>query len=109
MHEHLATDVVSIGRYVLSGGELAAMVICDAVIRKLPARFGHVESAVEESFSEALEGAPEYPHTEAVRLARPHRAGHPAVWRSRSRPGLAARKEQGTGWPGGIRRGAEPV
>ena len=62
VHEHLATDVVSIGPYVLSGGELAAMVVCDAVIRKLPGALGHDDSAVEESFSEALMGAPEYPH-----------------------------------------------
>jgi tRNA (guanine37-N1)-methyltransferase len=62
VHEHLATDVVSIGPYVLSGGELAAMVVCDAVLRKLPGTLGHEESAVEESFSAALEGAPEYPH-----------------------------------------------
>jgi tRNA (guanine37-N1)-methyltransferase len=62
VNEHLATDVVSIGPYVLAGGELAAMVLCDAVIRKLPNALGHVDSAVEESFSEALGGAPEYPH-----------------------------------------------
>jgi tRNA (guanine37-N1)-methyltransferase len=62
VHEQLASDVVSIGPYVLSGGELAAMVVCDAVMRKLPGALGHEESAVEESFSEALEGAPEYPH-----------------------------------------------
>jgi len=62
VHEHLASDVVSIGPYVLSGGELAAMVMCDAVIRKLPGALGHAESAIEESFSDALEGAPEYPH-----------------------------------------------
>jgi tRNA (guanine37-N1)-methyltransferase len=62
VHEELATDVVSIGPYVLSGGEPAAMVVCDAVIRKLPGALGHEDSAVEESFSEALEGAPEYPH-----------------------------------------------
>jgi tRNA (guanine37-N1)-methyltransferase len=60
--EHMATDVVSIGPYVLAGGELAAMVVCDAVIRKLPGALGHADSAVEESFSEALGGAPEYPH-----------------------------------------------
>jgi tRNA (guanine37-N1)-methyltransferase len=60
--EHLASDVVSIGPYVLSGGELAAMVVCDAVIRKLPGALGHAESALEESFSPALGGAPEYPH-----------------------------------------------
>jgi tRNA (guanine37-N1)-methyltransferase len=62
VNEHLATDVVSIGPYVLAGGELAAMVVCDAVIRKLPGALGHADSAVEESFSEALGGAPEYPH-----------------------------------------------
>jgi tRNA (guanine37-N1)-methyltransferase len=62
VHEQLASDVVSIGPYVLSGGELAAMVVCDAAIRKLPGALGHEESALEESFSEALEGAPEYPH-----------------------------------------------
>jgi tRNA (guanine37-N1)-methyltransferase len=62
VHEHLASDVVSIGPYVLSGGELAAMVVCDAVLRKLPGALGHEESAQEESFSAALEGAPEYPH-----------------------------------------------
>jgi tRNA (guanine37-N1)-methyltransferase len=62
VHTQLATDVVSIGPYVLAGGELAAMVVCDAVIRKLPGALGDEHSAVEESFSEALEGAPEYPH-----------------------------------------------
>jgi tRNA (guanine37-N1)-methyltransferase len=62
VHECLASDVVSIGPYVLAGGELAAMVVCDAVIRKLPGALGHEESALEESFSPSLEGAPEYPH-----------------------------------------------
>jgi tRNA (guanine37-N1)-methyltransferase len=60
--EHLADDVISIGRFVLAGGELPAMVICDAVLRKLPGALGDADSAVEESFSAALEGAPEYPH-----------------------------------------------
>jgi tRNA (guanine37-N1)-methyltransferase len=68
--KHFCTDQVSIGRYVLSGGELAAMVVCDAVLRKLPGVLGKDESAVEESFSVALEGAPEYPHYT-----------RPAVWR----------------------------
>jgi tRNA (guanine37-N1)-methyltransferase len=62
VREHLATDTVSIGPYVLSGGEPAAMVVADAVLRKLPGALGHADSAVEESFSAALEGAPEYPH-----------------------------------------------
>ncbi len=60
--EHFASETLSIGRYVLAGGELAAMVLCDAVLRKLPGALGHAESAVEESFSEALDGDPEYPH-----------------------------------------------
>jgi tRNA (guanine37-N1)-methyltransferase len=77
VNEHMASDVVSIGPYVLSGGELAAMVVCDAVVRKLEGALGHEESAVEESFSPALEGAPEYPH-----YTRPdHWRGHavPAI------------------------------
>jgi tRNA (guanine37-N1)-methyltransferase len=60
--EHLANDSLSIGPYVLAGGELAAMVVADVVTRKLPGALGHEESALEESFSPALEGAPEYPH-----------------------------------------------
>jgi tRNA (guanine37-N1)-methyltransferase len=60
--EHFVSDQVSIGRYVLAGGELAAMVVLDAVLRKLPGVLGDDLSAVEESFSEALDGAPEYPH-----------------------------------------------
>ena len=60
--EHLADDSISIGRYVLAGGELPAMVIADTVLRKLPGALGDAESAVEESYSAALEGAPEYPH-----------------------------------------------
>jgi len=62
VRDHLVTDTVSIGRYVLSGGELPAMVISDAVLRKLPGSLGAPDGAVEESFSEALGGAPEYPH-----------------------------------------------
>lgn len=62
VHEHLADDEVSIGRYVLAGGELPAMVLADVVMRKLPGALGHENSAVEESFSQVLEGAPEYPH-----------------------------------------------
>ena len=60
--EHFTSDVISIGRYVLSGGELAAMVVCDTILRKLPGSLGHERSAVEESFSVELAGNPEYPH-----------------------------------------------
>ena len=62
VREQLADDAVSIGPYVLSGGEPAAMVVADAVLRKLPGALGDERSAVEESFSEALEGGVEYPH-----------------------------------------------
>jgi tRNA (guanine37-N1)-methyltransferase len=60
--EHLATDAVSIGPYVLSGGELPAMVVIDAIARRLPGALGSEESAAEESFSAELEGGLEYPH-----------------------------------------------
>lgn len=62
VREHLVTDSISIGPYVLAGGELAAMVVADAILRKLPGALGHADSAHEESFSAALEGHPEYPH-----------------------------------------------
>ena len=73
--DHFCTDEVSIGRYVLAGGELAAMVVLDTVLRKLPGALGHASSALEESFSPALEGAPEYPHYT-----------RPAEWRGWSVP-----------------------
>jgi tRNA (guanine37-N1)-methyltransferase len=60
--EHLANDTISIGPYVLSGGELPAMVIIDAVARRLPGALGNEESGVEESFSAELDGGLEYPH-----------------------------------------------
>jgi len=58
--EALATDEVSIGDYVLSGGEPAAMVLIDAVVRLLPGALGSVTSAVFESFSERLLDHPQY-------------------------------------------------
>jgi tRNA (guanine37-N1)-methyltransferase len=58
--EHVATDAISIGPYVLSGGELPAMVILDAVARRLPGALRE-ESGTLESFSDALEGGLEFP------------------------------------------------
>jgi len=84
VHEHLATDVVSIGPYVLAGGELAAMVVCDSVLRKLPGALGHADSAHEESFSPALGGAPEYPHYT-----------RPAEWRGHGVPSVLASGDHG--------------
>jgi tRNA (guanine37-N1)-methyltransferase len=59
--QHLASDAISIGPYVLSGGELPAMVLLDAVIRRLPGALGSEESGLIESFSRELEGGLEYP------------------------------------------------
>jgi tRNA (guanine37-N1)-methyltransferase len=59
--EHFATDVVSVGPYVLSGGELPAMLLLDAVARRLPGAI-RAESGAVESFSPALEGGLEFPH-----------------------------------------------
>jgi tRNA (guanine37-N1)-methyltransferase len=59
--DHLATDAVSIGPYVLSGGELPAMVLLDAIVRRLPGALTEGSGEVE-SFSEALDGGLEYPH-----------------------------------------------
>ncbi|WP_297494514.1 tRNA (guanosine(37)-N1)-methyltransferase TrmD [Acidocella sp.] len=65
-------EEISIGDYILSGGELAALVLLDAVIRLLPGVMGHAESGLEESFSAPLL---EYPHYT-----------RPAVWNGRAVP-----------------------
>jgi tRNA (guanine37-N1)-methyltransferase len=58
--EALATDEVSIGDYVLSGGEPAAVVVVDAVVRLLPGALGSETSALFESFSEGILDHPQY-------------------------------------------------
>ncbi len=59
VHRHLVTDEISIGDYVLTGGELAALVVIDAVTRLIPGVLGKDESSESETFSEHLL---EYPH-----------------------------------------------
>ena len=59
--EHLATDAISIGPYVLSNGDLPAMVLLDAVARRLPGALAEGSGELE-SFSEELGGGLEYPH-----------------------------------------------
>ena len=59
--QHLASDAISIGPYVLSNGDLPAMVVVDAIARRLPGAIRE-ESATFESFSPELEGGLEYPH-----------------------------------------------
>ena len=58
----LATGSISVGPYVLAGGEVAALAVLEAVIRHLPGSLGNTESVLEESFSEELGGMVEYPH-----------------------------------------------
>ncbi len=57
--EHLATDEISIGDFVLSGGELAAAMVLDAVTRLIPGALGNEDSAVNESFSAVADAAPD--------------------------------------------------
>ena len=59
--DHLCTDAISIGPYVLSGGELPAMVLVDAIARRLPGALAE-GSGENESFSATLDGGIEYPH-----------------------------------------------
>ncbi len=59
VHEHVADEVISIGSYVLTGGEIPAMVVVDSVVRLLPGVLGNEESLVEESYQ--TEGEIEYP------------------------------------------------
>jgi len=59
VHEHIADEVISIGSYVLTGGEIPAMAVVDSVVRLLPGVLGNEESLVEESYQ--TEGQIEYP------------------------------------------------
>ena len=60
VREHLATDEISIGDYVLTGGELAAMVVVDAVVRQLPGVLGSEDSAKDDSHTSGLLEYPQY-------------------------------------------------
>ena len=61
IHVGLDAEQISIGDYVLNGGELAAMVVIDAVVRLLPGALGDQDSSAHDSFSESNEGGLEYP------------------------------------------------
>jgi tRNA (guanine37-N1)-methyltransferase len=60
IREHFVDDEVSIGDYVLSGGEYAAMVVIDAVVRRLPGTLGGADSLLEESHTDGLLEYPQY-------------------------------------------------
>jgi tRNA (guanine37-N1)-methyltransferase len=97
----------SLGDYVLSGGELAAMVVVDAIARLLPGALGHVDSAAQDSFSDGLLDCPHYTRPEEIgglRVPEPLLTGnHAAIerWRRKQalgrtwlkRPDLLARLE----------------
>jgi tRNA (guanine37-N1)-methyltransferase len=65
VRENLVTDAISIGDYVLTGGEIPAMVISDAIIRLLPGALGGDNAATEDSFSTGLLEYPQYTRPEA--------------------------------------------
>jgi tRNA (guanine37-N1)-methyltransferase len=107
VHEHLATDEISIGDYVLSGGELPAMVVVDAVVRQIPGALGAADASAEESFAQGLLEYPQYTRPADFRgLAVPEvllSGNHREIarWRrresllrtARRRPDLLARAE----------------
>ncbi|HWT02306.1 MAG TPA: tRNA (guanosine(37)-N1)-methyltransferase TrmD [Pyrinomonadaceae bacterium] len=104
--ERLVTDEISIGDYVLSGGEPAAVVVADAVTRLIPGALGSETSAVNESFSEGLLDYPHYtrpPEFRGMRVPEVLLTGHHAEiarWRAeqalkkteRNRPDLLGKK-----------------
>lgn len=106
VHDHLVDDELSIGDYVLSGGEVAALVVIEAVTRLLPGVMGNDRSAVEESFGSGLLEYPQYTRPadfrgwevpevlrsgDHARIERWRRAAalHRTAWR---RPDLLARR-----------------
>ena len=107
VHEHLATHEISIGDFVLSGGEIAAMAVVDAVVRQLPGALGCADSVEEESFAHGLLEAPHYtrpPEYRGLEVPEVLLSGHHAEvdkWRrrqnllltARRRPDLLARAE----------------
>jgi tRNA (guanine37-N1)-methyltransferase len=89
VREHLVDDEISIGDYVLTGGELPALVLVDAVARLIPGVLGKAESAEEESFRDGLLEYPQYTRPEEYRGWRVPEvllSGHHAMiarWRRR--------------------------
>ena len=67
VHEHLATDEISIGDYVLSSGELAAMVVVDAIVRLIPGVLGSPMSANNDSHSDGFLEYPQYTRPQVYR------------------------------------------
>ncbi len=93
-----ALEEVSIGDYVLSGGELPAMVLLDALIRRIPGALGHADSAAEDSFADGLLDCPHYTRPETYlgqRVPEELRSGnHAEVARWRLRQALHRTRER---------------
>jgi tRNA (guanine37-N1)-methyltransferase len=115
VHEVLATDEVSIGDYVLAGGEAAACVLVEAVMRLLPGALGNSSSAEDESFTEGLLEYPQYTRPavfadrEVPAILRSGDHGRVAQWRHeqaleltrRVRPDLYERWQESAGGSSG--------
>jgi tRNA (guanine37-N1)-methyltransferase len=105
VHDHLANDEISVGRYILSGGEIAAMTVVDAVTRKLEGALGKRESHEHDSYSEALGGLPEYPH-----YTRPEQFrgwGVPDVLRSGNHAEVARWRREASERRGAVQGGSD--
>ncbi len=100
MHEHLADDAVSLGPFVLAGGEIAAMAIVDAVGRRLPGALGNAASLERESFSAEIGGGIEHPHY--TRPAEFRGWGVPEVLRSGDHAAVERWREAHLGPPSGL-------
>ncbi len=96
--EHMASGELSIGDYVVSGGELPAMVVVDALARRLPGALGSDESALYESFSDELGGELEYPQYTKPAEFRGWRV--PDVLLSGNHAEIEAWRKRHTGAPG---------
>ena len=105
--EHLCTDALSVGDYVLSGGEFAALVVVEAVTRLVPGVIGNEESLVEESFSRGLLEYPQYTRPAEYRGWRVPdvltSGDHEAVerWRRERAEEFTRMKQLGPSLPGG--------
>lgn len=90
----LVDEEISIGDYVLSGGELGAMVIVDAMARRLPGVLGHDDSVGEDSFEEGLLDHPHYTRPECWSDDRGGERDIPAVLRSGDHKAIAEWRER---------------
>jgi tRNA (guanine37-N1)-methyltransferase len=106
VEELFATGALSIGPYVLAGGEVPAQVVMEAVVRHLPGSLGNEDSVLEESFSRELDGMVEYPHYTRPREYRG--AEVPPILLSGDHGAIARwRRQSARPSPWGGREGAE--